>query len=111
MPMPPDRTGSRRTIGKQAPTPARAGKAARLADSATPLGEDLPLPHDRDESTHPDSTMAAEEPDPVIARAKDDLDAGQVDTDMRVTPGLDATQRAKLVPGPGGKRPAGQEGR
>ena len=108
MPMPPDRTGSRRTIGKQPPTPARAGKATRpRSASEAPLGEDLPLPHDRDESNHPETTMAAEAPDPVMTQAKDDLDAGQVDTDMRVTPGLDATRRAKLVPGPGGKRPAG----
>jgi hypothetical protein len=42
----------------------------------------------------------------VIAQAKRDLDAGLVDTDMRATPGLDAEQREKLVPGPGGKPPA-----
>ncbi len=42
-------------------------------------------------------------PDPVIAQAKRDLDAGLVDTDMRATPGLDAQLRRKLVPGAGGK--------
>jgi hypothetical protein len=42
----------------------------------------------------------------VIAQAKRDIDAGQVDTDMHATPGLDAKLRAELVPGPGGKPPA-----
>lgn len=41
-----------------------------------------------------------------MAQAKRDIDAGQVDTDMRATPGLDAALRAELVPGPGGKPPA-----
>jgi hypothetical protein len=59
----------------------------------------LALPHERDEST--DASAAA--PDPSMAQAKRDLDAGMVDTDMRATPGLDAKRRARLVPGPGGK--------
>lgn len=61
----------------------------------------LPLPFERDEALP--ATAAA--PDPVIAQAKRDLDAGQVDTDLRATAGLDAALRAKLVPGPGGKPP------
>ena len=52
------------------------------------------------------ASITAQEPDPVMAQAKKDLDAGMVDTDMRATPGLDAQRRAKLVPGPGGKPPA-----
>jgi hypothetical protein len=64
----------------------------------------LSLPHERDES--PDSAAVA--PDPVIAQAKRDIDAGMVDTDMRATPGLDAKLRARLVPGPGGKPPSGR---
>ncbi len=52
------------------------------------------------------TSITAQEPDPVMAQAKKDLDAGMVDTDMRATPGLDAQRRAKLVPGPGGKPPA-----
>jgi hypothetical protein len=52
----------------------------------------------------PTHTTAAE-PDPVMVQAKRDIEAGQVDTDMRVTPGLDARRRAALVPGPGGKPP------
>ena len=49
------------------------------------------------------SGVTSSTPDPVIEQAKRDLDAGQVDTDMRATPGLDAKRRATLVPGPGGK--------
>jgi hypothetical protein len=64
----------------------------------------LPLPHERDES--PD--ISAVVPDPVMAQAKRDIDAGLVDTDMRATPGLDVALRAKLVPGPGGKPPSGR---
>ena len=69
---------------------------------ALPPPNDLALPHERDQSTH--STAA--QPDPVIVQAKRDIDAGQVDTDLRATPGLDAQRRAQLVPGPGGKPPA-----
>lgn len=84
---------NKRPIGRQLPTPRRSGKAPPA------LGSALPLPHERDESTH---TTAAE-PDPVMVQAKRDIDAGMVDTDMRATPGLDAELRARLVPGPGGK--------
>jgi hypothetical protein len=34
-----------------------------------------------------------------MKRAKRDLDAGLVDTDLRNTPGIDAEQRRKMVPG------------
>ena len=74
------------------------------ASGGTPppaLGAKLPLPHERDESTH--STAPA--PDAVIAQAKRDIDAGLVDTDMHATPGLDAKLRERMVPGPGGKLP------
>lgn len=64
----------------------------------------LPLPHERDES----APAVAARPDPVIAQAKRDIDAGLVDTDMRATPGLDAPLRDRLVPGPGGKPPSGR---
>jgi len=57
------------------------------------------LPHERDEST----PAVAPTPDPKIVQAKQDLDAGMVDTDMHATPGLDAATRKKMVPGPGGK--------
>ena len=57
-------------------------------------GIDLPLPHERDQGLG----QVATAPDPVMRQAKRDLDAGQVDTDMRATPGLDAERRNELVP-------------
>ena len=62
----------------------------------------LRLPHERDQST--DSTANA--PDPEMQQAHEDLQEGQVDTDMRATPGLDAGQRAGYVPGAGGTSPS-----
>ena len=88
---------AKRPVGRQLPTPPRGGKAPGPASG-------LALPHERDESIH---TTAAE-PDPVMVQAKRDIDAGLVDTDMRATPGLDAAQRARMVPGPGGKPPPGK---
>lgn len=38
-------------------------------------------------------------------QARKDLEAGQVDTDMRAVPGLDAAQRQRYVPGEGGQGP------
>lgn len=85
---------TRRPIGRQQPTPPRGAKPPTL-------NPDLPLPHERDQST--DATAKA--PDPQMVQAQRDIDAGLVDTDMRATPGLDAKRRARLVPGPGGKPP------
>ena len=62
-------------------------------------GTELPMPHERDESPH----QAAGRTDPRIRRAQQDLAEGQVDTDMRTTPGLDAQRRERLVPGAGGR--------
>ncbi len=56
--------------------------------------DELPLPHDRDESISHVNPM----PDPKIVQAKRDIDSGMVDTDMHATPGLDARLRKKLVP-------------
>ncbi len=78
------------------PEGPRHAKAPRSAPG-------LPLPHERDESPDPGAAV----PDPVIAQAKRDLDAGMVDTDMRATPGLDARLRARMVPGTGGKPVSG----
>ena len=53
----------------------------------------LPLPHERDESgqsTNP-------QPDPLIEQAGRDLESGQVDTDLRATPGLDARRRRTVL--------------
>ena len=99
----PLKSPSRAPVGRQTPTPARLGRRSKApvlpAQSAE---DDLALPHERDES----DGSAAVEPDPVMVQAKRDIDAGQVDTDMRATPGLDSARRAELVPGPGGKPPA-----
>lgn len=55
--------------------------------------EPLELPHERDEGLN----ATAAEPDPVIQQAGRDLAAGQVDTDLRNTPGLDARRREQLL--------------
>ena len=86
---------SRRPVGRQTATEPRLSKAQPKPRRGSAL------PHERNELTG----VTAVEPDPVMAQAKRDLDAGLVDTDMRATPGLDAKLRAKLVPGPGGKPP------
>ena len=85
---------SGRPVGRRSGTPARRTKAPRSAPG-------LALPHERDEST--DASPGA--PDPEMAQAKRDIDAGLVNTDMRGTPGLDAQRRAQLVPGAAGKAP------
>lgn len=56
-------------------------------------GKGLPMPHERDESAG-DSGM---QPRPVIEQARRDLESGQVDTDLRSTPGLDAAGREQAV--------------
>lgn len=53
----------------------------------------LALPHERDESLG----HTAQAPDPRIAQAKRDIDAGLVDTDLRGTPGMDAERRKALL--------------
>lgn len=85
---------NRRPIGRQLPTPPQGRKAPRM-------NPEMPLPHERDQSI----SATAETPDPKMVQALRDIEAGQVDTDMRATPGLDARRRARLVPGPGGKPP------
>lgn len=87
---------SRPPSGRQLATPPRK----KTVTLVPPDG--LALPHERDESNR----ATAEEPDPVMVQAKKDLDAGMVDTDMRATAGLNAEQRDRMVPGPGGKPPA-----
>lgn len=60
--------------------------------------DDLALPHERDESlsgqTHPPGQ--GQTPD-VMRQAYDDIVSGQVDTDLRATPGLDARRRRALL--------------
>lgn len=59
----------------------------------------LKLPHENDE----DTDMTDNKPDPKMLQAYRDLKQGQVDTDMRATPGQDAQKRQRDVPGAGGK--------
>jgi hypothetical protein len=100
------RTSNRRTDSPAA-TPAVApadtdNAAAGPAPAPPGLGARLPLPHERDESVGTSTTS----PDATIVQARHDIEAGKVDTDMRATPGLDADNRATLVPGPGGRTPS-----
>jgi hypothetical protein len=69
------------------------------ADHDTDAGRNLPLPHEHDQRTG----EVDPQPRDVIRQAQDDIEAGQVDTDMRATPGLDAARRAQLVKGESGR--------
>ena len=69
-------------------------------EEATQRGVAVPdgkpsLPHERDQQN--DATNA--KPDAQIHRAARDLQQGQVDTDLRATPGLDADRRGDMVKG------------
>lgn len=97
----------------RSPLPARKNDAPSRPVSRTPRGpgalppqeeqeEHLELPHEREQSTHATSRT----PDPAMVQAHKDLKEGQVDTDMRATPGLGAERREGYVPGAGGKPPA-----
>lgn len=83
---PPDRVAPRTSLNTAQP-PHAAG-AAPARDTAR-----LELPHERDQNL--DATAA--QPEPVIEQAARDLQQGQVDTDLRATPGLDAERRARLL--------------
>lgn len=83
----------------KAPATADGKTAVATGNTNHPAaGEDLPLPHERDESVG--STAA--QPDPVVRQAKRDLDAGLVDTDMHGTPGMDDKRRKELLRGGAG---------
>lgn len=79
-------------------------------DAAPTHDDDVQLPHERDQSTGGDSTggmgsgAAGENQRNVMGQAQEDLKQGQVDTDLRSTPGLDAERRDQLVKDPK-KRP------
>ncbi|WP_416762939.1 hypothetical protein ACNI65_10660 [Roseateles sp. So40a] len=71
---------------------------------ATPVhNDDVQLPHERDQSVGADATggmgtgAAGEDQRAVMGQAHEDLKQGQVDTDLRATPGLDAQRRDRLV--------------
>ena len=83
-------------------------RAASSSRSRPPTPKPSPrpsLPHERDE----DTDMTDNQPDPKILQAYKDLKQGQVDTDMRATPGQDAAKRAQDVPGAGGQQPPQDE--
>lgn len=61
--------------------------------AVTPPGPSLP--HERDQQHR----AVDSHPNPHIERAARDLAQGQVDTDLRATPGLDADRRGDLVQG------------
>ncbi|WP_162254463.1 MULTISPECIES: hypothetical protein [Roseateles] len=77
----------------------------RPAETHTQRGTVTPpgpsLPHERDQQHR----AVESEPDAHIERAASDLKQGQVDTDLRATPGLDADRRGGMVTG--GERGAG----
>lgn len=79
-----------------APTRTQPDREAASSPSPSTL---LPLPHERDETSGPGAT-ADGAPDALMEQARRDLEAGQVDTDMRNPAGLDAAQRERLVPTP-----------
>jgi hypothetical protein len=99
-----DKTGTRtgdaaprRMLDKAPVAPGTAHADERTADA------DAQLPHERDQSVGGDSTgslgtgAAGDRQREVMGQAGKDLRQGQVDTDMRATPGLDAQQRDQLV--------------
>ncbi len=81
--------------------PDKPDQAPKIKEPEPMEGMPLKLPHENDE----DTDMTDDKPDPKMLQAYKDLKEGQVDTDMRATPGQDAAQRAKDVPGAGGQAP------
>lgn len=80
-----------------APAETKTGGKGLLRPATVANSDDrLPLPHERDQG----HGQVARQPDPVIEQASRDLQAGQVDTDMRATPGLDAARRSRMVDTP-----------
>lgn len=68
-----------------------------------PRTGELPLPHERDETSAAADSMHADGHASVHQAARD-LERGLVDTDLRATPGIDAEQRERLL------RQAGRRG-
>lgn len=58
-----------------------------------PGGTEMPLPHERDETTG----QTDPQPREVMRQAQADIEAGQVDTDLHGTPGMDAERRERLL--------------
>jgi hypothetical protein len=86
-----------RRRSRQARKPPEApGEAPAPQEAAG--GTELPLPHERDQSTG----QTDPQPTEVMRQAKRDIDNGLVDTDLRATPGLDAERRKELLKPKGG---------
>lgn len=77
-----------------APTRTQPDREAPTSDTGH-----LPMPHERDETSGAGNTTG-KAPRKIIDQARKDIESGQVDTDMRATPGLDAERRDTLVPTP-----------
>jgi hypothetical protein len=75
------------------PRPANHRQPLAPGSSLEGNRDELALPHDRDEK--PGQT--ASKPAPEMKQAYEDIKAGQVDTDLRATPGLDARRRRALL--------------
>lgn len=91
------------------PTPRTTPPAATAAASTTAPATDghtirtpeaLPLPHERDQGAQTPEGSAGRPIDPRVEQAYEDLRQGQVDTDLRATPGLDAARRERMVKPP-----------
>ncbi|SEL18902.1 hypothetical protein SAMN05216359_10677 [Roseateles sp. YR242] len=102
-------TGAGDAKGAGAKGPSAKGSSENAgAGTASPDDGDLQLPHERDQSVGRDSTgamgtgAAGEQQREVLQQAHRDLQQGQVDTDMRATPGLDAQRRNDMVDDPKG---------
>lgn len=95
----PDEPASKRLLDRAPTAPGS------IPEDPAPRGSDgdAQLPHERDQSTSADGTggmgtgAAGEDQRAVIGQAHEDLKQGQVDTDLRSTPGLDAERRDQLV--------------
>lgn len=121
--MPTDKDFAMATPHDKADTPTRETAPRRLLDKA-PVSPgtahademtgdaDAQLPHERDQSIGGDSTgslgtgAAGDRQREVMGQAGKDLRQGQVDTDMRATPGMDAERREHLVNDPGRPGPS-----
>jgi hypothetical protein len=76
---------------RRAPTPA---VEPSLPPGLVPQNSGRKLPGERDDAMDSAGRTSEE----LLRQAARDLQAGQVDTDLRATPGLDAPRRRKLVP-------------
>lgn len=95
---PPTPPGRKPEAGRRLKAPRAPSKPPHAPGDPDPGDATaLPMPHERDESV----LNVSEQVNPVIDQAYKDLEAGQVDTDLRATPGLDVARREKMVRGGG----------